>query len=90
LPLNPENRVWYRAVQLAYLATALSSAHTTASRTQFNPAALLPPAQRFQILYFAEDPLTAIFEFGAMLGNAFVPGGAVAHPARAFAMLNVQ
>ena len=90
LPLSSENRVWYRAVQLAYLSTALSSAHTTTSRTRFNPGALLVPAQRFQILYFAEDPLTATFEFGAMLGNPFVPGGSVAHPARAFAMLNVQ
>ena len=90
LPLSSENWVWYRAVQLAYLSTALSSAHTTTSRTRFNPGALLPPAQRFQILYFAEDPLTATFEFGAMLGNPFAPGGSVAHPAPAFAMLNVQ
>jgi hypothetical protein len=41
------------------------------------------------MLYFAEDPITATFEFGAMLGNPFVPGGAVAHPARAFAILMV-
>ena len=55
LSLNPENRVWYRAVNLAHLATALSSAHTTTSRTRFNPGALLPAPQRFQILYLAED-----------------------------------
>jgi hypothetical protein len=44
-----------RAVNLAYLATAFSSSHTTTSRTRFNPGTLLPAPQRFQILYFAED-----------------------------------
>ena len=61
LPLNPENWVWYRAVNLAYLATALSSAHTTTSRMRFNPGPLLLSPQRFQILYLAEDPVLPAF-----------------------------
>jgi hypothetical protein len=51
---------------------------------------LLPSIQRFEILYFADDPITAIFEYGAMLGNPFVAGGAVPHPRRPFAMLNIH
>lgn len=86
----PETGTWYRAVPLTVLATALSSAHSKTARTRFNPGALLPANRQFEILYFAEDPLTANFECGAMLGNSFVPGGAIAHPCRSFAMLNAQ
>jgi hypothetical protein len=89
LSLNPENRVWYRAVNLAYgdgleqrthddLANAVQSRRAAASASAFPDSVS------------AEDPVTATFEFGAMLGNPFVPGGAVPHPGRAFAMLNVQ
>ena len=90
LPKNPENRTWFRAIKPGYSSTALSSAHTKGSRSRFSAGPLLTSAAQFEILYFAEDHQTALFEFGAMLGSPHIPGAAVPNPQIAALILNVQ
>ncbi|MBV9015961.1 MAG: RES domain-containing protein, partial [Alphaproteobacteria bacterium] len=80
LTRTPENTTWYRATSVGYLPSALSSAHTAGARSRFNAGPLLPAARQFQILYFAADHQTALFEARAMLGNPAVPGMAVSNP----------
>jgi hypothetical protein len=87
LPRIPETGVWYRATRVGYLPSALSSAHTASVRSRFNAGPLLPQAAQYQALYFASDHLTALFEFGAMVGTP-APGGAVSNPALAPVILN--
>jgi hypothetical protein len=86
---TPENRTWFRGVDPGYSSTALGSAHTKGTRSRFNAGPLLPSSAQFEILYFAEDHLTALFEFRAMLGSP-VPGRAIPNPAVSVLVLNVQ
>jgi hypothetical protein len=90
LPKTPENRTWFRAIQPRYSSTALNSAHTTRSRSRFSDGPLLPSSGQFQILYFAEDHQTALFEFGAMVGSPHIPGRAIPNPGVPALVLNVQ
>ena len=87
LQRTPENTTWYRATGLGYLPSALSSAHTAGARSRFNagPLATSP----FEVLYFAADQQTALFEARAMLGNPAVPGMAVSNPNFTPVILNV-
>ena len=89
LNFTPENRTWYRAIQPGYSPTALSSAHTKGSRSRFSAGPLLLSTAQFEILYFAEDHQTAIFEFCAMIGSA-APGRGVPHPGIGVLVLNAQ
>jgi hypothetical protein len=89
LPRTPENAVWYRATRIGYLPSALSSAHTAVARSRFNAGILLPAGRQYETLYFAGDHQTALFEFGAMVGNPSIPGAAVSNPAAAPVILNV-
>ena len=79
LPRTPENAVWYRLVLPGHFPTALSSAHTKKARSRFNAGSLLDPVDQFAALYFAEDPIVAQFEVGAVLGS-LTPGGHIPHP----------
>lgn len=88
LPRTPETGVWYRATQIGYLSSALTSSHTAVARSRFNAGILLPPARQYETLYFAVDHLTALFEFGAMVGNPAIPGAAIPNPALAPVILN--
>jgi hypothetical protein len=89
LPCTPENGVWFRVIQIAYLGTALSSAHTKKASSRFNPGDVLDPLLQYAALYFADDPMTAQFEVGALLGN-MTPGGYVPHPNMSSVTLNVR
>jgi len=89
LPITPEIGVWYRAIQIRHLATALSSAHTKGTTSRFSAGPLLSPARQFEILYFAHDHQTALFEYGALYGAPHRPGSVVPNPASAPAILNV-
>jgi hypothetical protein len=71
------------------MSTALSSAHTKMSHTRFNAGHLLPPADQFATLYFADDPVVGQFEVGAVLGG-FEPGEYIPHPRKPFMTLNVD
>jgi RES domain len=66
------------------------------AHTQQAPGAALVVAHccqssaQFQILYFAEDHQTALFEFGAMVGSPHIPGRAIPNPGVPSLVLNVQ
>ncbi len=74
---------WYRAVNPSF-------AHQlpTASRgiTRFNAGPAVSSA--FGLLYFASDPVTALFEVEALLGSVF--SYSVANPARSAVVLSYQ
>ncbi len=89
LPQTPENGVWYRCIIPSYLPTALSSAHTKKTATRFNPGALLAPTDQFATLHFADDPVVALFETGALLGKPNA-GYHVPHPRMTQVTLNVR
>ena len=90
LSRSPENGTWYRLILLKDLPTALSSLHTRKARSRFNPGTLLTTTDQFAALYFADDPVVAQFEVGAVLGT-LSPGGHIPHPRRSgFVILNVN
>jgi RES domain len=87
LPSSPENRTWYRAIDINYLPSALQTAHTRASSSRYNPGPLLLPADQFEILYLAGDPVTALFEFQAVFGD---PASPIPNPRVSATVLNVR
>lgn len=89
LPGTHLNGVWYRQIEPQFIATALSSAHTKVTPSRFNAGRYFASADQFEILYFADDPLVASFEVGAVLGE-FVHGGYVPHPRKTYLTLNVS
>lgn len=75
LTRRPHARGWFRAIRTAFLGTPLAVAHTVTIPGRFNYVA--PGHPGFPILYLTEDPVTALFEVGAMLGSPHrvaVPG----------------
>ncbi len=80
LPRHNLVGTWYRAVDPRFLATALSTAHTSRISSRFSPATPAQPA--FEILYLAENPLVTLFEAQALFGSPSTPGGLVPHPGR--------
>ena len=89
LATAPVSGVWYRAVTLPYLASALATAHTRTVRSRFNAGPLLPAKDRFRSSYLAGTPAVALYECGAMFGVPWRPGGSVPNPHLAMAVLNV-
>jgi hypothetical protein len=85
----PESGTWYRAAALPFLPAALASAHSLTVRSRYSAGPLWSSHRRFAILYFTDSHNTALFEIGAMLGNAFRPGAAIPNPAIACAIVNV-
>ncbi len=60
------SRIWYRAVNPA---AASAAPRPSARATRFNAGPTATPSLR--LLYFAPDPLTALFEVEALLGSVF-------------------
>jgi hypothetical protein len=89
LPRTPENRVWFRLINLSYLKNALSSSHTKKTLARFNPGPLLTTANQFASLSLADDLIAAQFEAGAALGS-YKPGHHISHPNLSLVTLNVQ
>lgn len=90
LPRNPENETWYRALDPYHIRTALNSAHTAGTRSRFNPGSLGVFSSQFESLYFAEDPVVAAYETGAIVGHLWKPGNSVPNPRKnAFVTINV-
>jgi RES domain-containing protein len=68
------SETWYRAVHPRYHPSILESVHTRNVPSRFSPATVTEAA--FEVLYFAENPNVALFEFAANLGKAIsVPDG---------------
>jgi hypothetical protein len=81
----------YRAIDPGHLKTALRTKHTSGTRSRFNGGHLLKRAQRYESLYFADDPTVAAFESGAMLGQPWKPGGTIPHPRKShYTILNIE
>ena len=57
LGTHPESRKWYRAIQPQHLRTALQTSHIAVIPSRFNEGRKV-----FEILYFAEDHTTALYE----------------------------
>jgi RES domain len=89
LPGTPENDYWFRLIETGHLSTALSTAYAKKAVSRFNAGSFLDPADQFATLYFADDPLPAQFEVGALLGDPR-PGAHVPHPRKTFVTLNVH
>jgi hypothetical protein len=89
LPRTPENGVWFRLIPPGHLSTALSSAHSKVALSRFSAGRLLPATSQFAALYFADDPMVAQFEVGAVLGSP-TPGGHIPHPRLSFVSMNVH
>ena len=89
LPRTPENKIWFRLIDPLHLNAALSSSHTKLTETRFNAGPVLPPPDRFALLYFAEDPVTAQFEARTVFGSP-VSGFYVANPSSGYLTLNVK
>jgi hypothetical protein len=90
LRLTPENGVWYRLVPSNIpLSAALGSARSKKTDGRFNAGPYNPPPDQFSTLSFADDPLVAQFEVGAVLGSP-APGRHVPHPRLSHTSLNVQ
>lgn len=89
LPRRPETGVWYRALPLRYLPSALATAHTKTVRSRFNAGPRLAKRNQFEIFYLAGSPSVALYECGAMFGVPWNPGGSVPNPHLALVVLNV-
>jgi hypothetical protein len=70
LPTVPVKSMWYRAVRPIHVPTA----HTVWIPGRFNAGR--PGRPGFPILYLAADPITPLFEVGALVGSP-LPGGTV-------------
>jgi hypothetical protein len=86
---RPERGVWYRAVPLRFLASALATAHTATVRSRFNAGPLLAAHDRFEIAYLAGTHFVALSECGATFGVPWGAGGLVSNPHLAVVILNV-
>ena len=79
-----ERGTWYRAVQWQFLSTPLNTAHTKSTASRFNEG-----NNQFEILYFAFDHTTALYEVQAMLGSPLY-GVQLPNPYKAWAIVNVD
>src|SRR4051812_32060364 len=87
---GPKTRVWYRAIEARFWATALQTDHTRGTYTRFNPgtAANKP----FETLYLCEDHQLALLEVEGLLGSSSRRSGGVfvPNPQSAWTILNAQ
>jgi hypothetical protein len=83
---SPWGGTCYRAITPQYVATALTTAHTSTISSRFSSGSI--PHPQFEILYLAENPILAMFEVQAMLGSWH--GVNVPNPQIFVTMLSVQ
>ena len=85
--LQPLSGVWYRGINLKYVATALQFSHSPSVTSRFHHATHF--SRSFPLLYLAENPSVALLEVNAQ----FSPPGsnlAVPNPHGSWAILNVS
>ena len=85
--LQPLSGVWYRGINLKYVATALQFTHSSAITSRFHHAAQF--SRTYPLLYLTESQDTALLEVNAVLSP---PGSdlSVPNPHSAWAVLNVS
>ncbi len=88
LAMTPLTGTWYRAIQLKFWNSLLATAHTATVPGRFNAGNALHPG--FEILYFAENHLVALFEVQALLGSPHPPATYVPNPSTAWVIINVD
>src|SRR5436853_1835531 len=74
---TPLTGVWYRAIQAQHWNTLNQTAHTTTNPSRFNNGSPANPG--FEVVYFAENSIVALFEVQAVFGSA-IPGGFISRP----------
>jgi RES domain-containing protein len=79
---------WYRAIELRFWSSLLSTNHTTTTPSRFNAGN--PGRPGFEILYLAEDHEVALFEVGALMGSPFPGGTIMPNPKNHWIIINVQ
>jgi len=84
---GPENRTWFRALEPQFAFAPLASGHTAANPSRFSPGPLI--LLPFEILYFSENPMIALFEVEALLGSP-KKGTVIADPQKTWLTINVQ
>lgn len=82
LKTAPLTGVWYRALALQHLTTALQT-----SQTRFIPSRFNDGSGVFEILYLCENQFVALMEVGAMFGSLT---NIIPNPAVPWAPLNVS
>jgi RES domain-containing protein len=82
LRTSPLTGVWYRALPLAHLRTALQTSQTRVIPGRFNSGSGL-----FDVLYLCENQFVAFMEVGATFGSLTT---VIPNPAVAWAALNVR
>jgi RES domain-containing protein len=87
LPTVAVASVWYRAVRPVHVPTALATAHTVWVPGRFNAGR--PGRPGFPVLYLSEDPVTPLFEVGALVGSPLPGGIALPVPGAAWRVIHV-
>jgi hypothetical protein len=82
LTTSPLTGVWYRALPLQHLTTALQT-----SQTRFIPGRFNDGTGSFDVLYLCENQFVAFMEVGATFGSLT---NLIPNPAVAWAALNVR
>jgi hypothetical protein len=78
LPTVSLSGTWYRAIPSAFNGFSLRAAHTTALKSRYSSGTL--GGAGYQLLYLADDPMTALIETQALLGTPWSRSGVVANP----------
>lgn len=82
LPRQPLTGIWYRAISLQHLSTALQTSQTKWIPSRFNAG-----TGAFEILYLCENHFVALAEVGALFGSI---NNVLPNPAVPWGILNVK
>ena len=85
LDRRPLSGHWFRAIELMYFRSRLSTEHTRITRSRFSPATSTKP--RHRILYLAENHQVAMYEVGVLLGPPTAP---IADPTASWLILSLE
>jgi RES domain-containing protein len=83
---RPLSGTWYRALELQFLKTPLSTKHTKKYAGRYTPGSRV--RKPFSVLYLCENQVLTLREVEAIYG-ALDPGRIVPDPHRAWAVINV-
>lgn len=82
---GPVLQVWYRAIRIEHLRTALATAHSRATPSRFSAG-----TGDFEIVYLGEDYETIIYEAQAQLGSPYIGSIAAGHSTTAWVHIGVN